>query len=490
MKTNEIQTADIQGIVISGYSHLFFSCYLFLQSKSPCQTKQWLALIAESITTADRRGSANTTGRKPKSAINIAISHSGLKALELPNDSINTFPQEFREGITEPSRSRRLGDNGNSDPVHWDIGGVTADGVLKNPLHILLILQASSESALAELRLQYETQALRHGVSLIHSEEGYRLPDHKEHFGFRDGISQPDVEGSPNGPDDAGSAIKTGEFILGYPNSYGSLPPTPMVAKASDVNKHLQPLPHVDGNSPQDFVDLGQNGTYLVFRKLHQDVAGFRTFFQNRFPNVEEQKLMMAKAVGRWPSGTPLVLSPDRDNTTPEDVLKSDDFGYTTDLHGYGCPIGSHIRRSNPRDSLEKTDKISLEDVNRHRILRRGVSYGKSLPVGQMEDDGKPRGLLFFCINADLKRQFEFLQQTWINNPKFNGLYNDPDPLVGDNIDAGDKPRTCNLTIPRQPVRTRIKELPRFVTVKGGCYFFLPGIATLRYLASLPSVMP
>ena len=467
-----LETDDIQGIIISGYLHLFYSCYLFLKCGSLPQTKQWLTQIAGIITTARQPDG------KPERAINIAFSSEGLKALALPAKSIDTFPQEFTEGITNPSRSRRLGDNGSSDPLHWDIGGVTKDGALRDPIHILLILQAPSKNALASLRTQCETDAANYGVSPVRCEEGYRLRNHEEHFGFRDGVSQPNVEGSPKRTADAGIPVEAGEFILGYPNSYGNLPPTPTVA-ASDVNTHLQPLPDAHG-----LLDLGRNGSYLVFRKLHQDVAGFRKFFHNRFPNVDERKLTMAKAVGRWPSGTPLVLSPGRDSRMSNADIERNDFGYKSDPHGYACPIGAHIRRSNPRDSLEETDHLSVEEVNRHRILRRAASYGDPLPDGETKDDGQQRGLLFFCINADLKRQFEFLQQTWINNPKFGGLYNDPDPLVGDNIEPGDRDRTCNMTVPRQPVRTRVKQLPRFVTVKGGCYFFLPGIAALRFLAS------
>lgn len=409
------------------------------------------------------------------------------KHSDFPDDSLSSFPQEFREGITEPSRSRRLGDNGSSDPLRWEVGGITADGQLKNPIHILLVIQAASESERSELFQRSRSEAAKYQINLIHSEDGYRLPNHKEHFGFRDGISQPGIEGSPKDSDDVASPIKTGEFILGYPNSYGNLPPTPDVSASSDINKHLSPPAGAIGDGNPDLRDLGRNGSFLVFRKLHQDVAGFRRFFLERFPNPDEQNLLMAKAVGRWPSGTPLVLSPDLDNPASEEVLQKNSFGYAPDPHGYRCPIGAHIRRSNPRDSLEALDQISIGDVNRHRIVRRGVSYGEPLPAGLTEDDGKPRGLLFFCINADLKRQFEFLQQTWVNNPKFDGLYNDPDPLVGDNLEPGETGRACNLTIPRHPIRTRIKELPRFVTVKGGGYFFLPSLAALRFLASLTS---
>jgi Dyp-type peroxidase family len=484
------QTRDIQGIIISGNGHLFFSCHLFLTIKRAKDARLWLAAIANNINSADRRECPAETGGKPPCAINIAFTVAGLQALELPGDSIQTFPQEFQEGMTEPSRSRRLGDNGSSTPSNWEIGGITAEGVLKEAIHILLILQTATDTELGELRAKYEAQAGLHGVDLVKAEAGRRFPDQKEHFGFRDGISQPAIEGSPKDSPDEGLPIKTGEFILGYPNSYGNLPPSPTVPGALDVHQHLAPAAHPGAGNGQELRDLGRNGTYLVFRKLHQDVAGFRRFFQERFANPDEAKLMMAKAVGRWPSGAPLALAPNADDPAVSDYPKNNSFSYASDPHGYGCPMGAHIRRSNPRDSLGATAEESLTNVNRHRIIRRGVSYGEPLPAGKMEDDGQPRGLLFFCINADIKRQFEFLQQTWINNPKFDGLYNDPDPLVGDNLEPGDNARVCNLTVPRLPIRTRVKELPRFVTVKGGCYFFLPSLPALRFLASLPAMTP
>ncbi len=488
MSNDSLQTSDIQGIIVSGYGHLYFSCYLFLQIEDAVKAREWLAVLAEKTTTANWNGDSDAAATKPEFAVNIAFTAPGLAAVALPEESLNTFPQEFREGIAERSRSRRLGDNGASSPTNWDIGGVTSNGLPQERVHGLLILQASSKEVLSQHRAEHEKQLERYRIAVIRLEEGHRLPDHTEHFGFRDSISQPEIEGSPKKPADGQLPIKAGEFMLGYRNSYGHLPPTPTVPTSCDVNKHLQPIPYGTGNgSGVDLRDLGSNGSYLVFRKLHQDVALFRRFFLERFPDSDERALMVAKAVGRWPSGAPLALAPDHDDPTLTQLPKSNDFGYTeTDPRGYGCPIGSHVRRANPRDSLAGTAEESLTNVNRHRILRRGASYGEPLSEGQTEDDGQPRGLLFLCINADIKRQFELLQQTWINNPKFHALYGDRDPMVGDNMESGEKDRgPCNMTIQRQPVRIRVKQLPRFVTVKGGGYFFLPSIAALRFLASL-----
>ncbi len=489
MSNPSLQTDDIQGIIITGYGGLVFSCYLFLEVKGPIQARQWLATMAERTTNAGWRGGSRKAARESDCAVNLAFTAPGLRAIGLPQDSFDTFPEEFRQGMAEASRSRRLGDNDASEPNHWEFGGSGGNGVPQDRIHVLLILQTPSRAALDRCRAEHEEAMKQHGIAVIWAEVGYRRGDQKEHFGFRDSISQPPIEGSTVKRVDAQVPIKPGEFILGYPNSYGHFPPTPTAPAACDSNRLLHPLPHDESDAgSKDLRDLGLNGSYLVFRKLHQDVALFRSFFQQRFPNAQERACVMAKVVGRWPNGAPLTLAPQQADPRVADLPQSNDFGFAdTDRHGYACPVGAHIRRSNPRDSMGNNPQESLTNVNRHRILRRGANYGEPLPEGQTVDDGQPRGLLFLCINADIQRQFEFLQQTWIDNRKFGGLYDDRDPLIGDNLEPGakDDPYPRNLTIPRAPVRLRVKQVPRFVTVKGGGYFFLPGIAALRFLAAL-----
>ena len=189
--------------------------------------------------------------------------------------------------------------------------------------------------------------------------------------------------------------------------------------------------------------------------------------------------------VGRWPTGAPLVAAPDRDDPTMADA---NDFGYhREDPHGLRCPKGSHIRRTHPRDSLDPdpgTD-ASIAVGKRHRIARRGRQYGELMrpdeAVGSANGD-EERGLHFICLNANIARQFEFIQHTWMNNPKFDGLYEDTDPVVtsrGGNVGT--------FTMPAAPVRVRVTGLPSFVTVHGGAYFFLPGISAIRYMGALDS---
>jgi Dyp-type peroxidase family len=230
--------------------------------------------------------------------------------------------------------------------------------------------------------------------------------------------------------------------------------------------------------------DLGRNGTYLVFRQLAQEVAKFWNFLDqatrtaNGGSDPAARERLGAKLVGRWQSGAPLVLSPIHDNPA---LGSENKFGYIAnhDAQGFACPIGSHVRRSNPRDSIGPDPKTALNTANRHRLLRRGRSYGQRL-ANPLVDDGAERGLHFICLNSDIERQFEFVQQTWINNPVFGGLYDEVDPLVG-NLAKGN----ATFTVQADPLRTCVKGLSRFVTVKGGSYFFLPSIRTLNYLASL-----
>jgi Dyp-type peroxidase family len=229
--------------------------------------------------------------------------------------------------------------------------------------------------------------------------------------------------------------------------------------------------------------DFGRNGSYLVFRQLSQRVAGFWNFLDQatRDPNGKSNPVarerLGAKCVGRWQSGAPLVLSPDQDDPA---LANENNFDYNDkDPYGMKCPIGSHVRRSNPRDSLGPDPKTALNSANRHRILRRGRSYGHRIE-NPLVDDGAERGLHFICLNGDIERQFEFVQQTWLNNPVFAGLTDEVDPLVG-NLAKGDK----LFTVQGSPLRRRVENLSRFVVVKGGAYFFLPSLRALNYIARL-----
>ena len=292
----------------------------------------------------------------------------------------------------------------------------------------------------------------------------------REHFGFTDGISQPILAGSTDAERFPESMHVTalGEFVLGYPDSGGKA-----IGYQDDAGRSVR-LPSVHGCP-----EFGLNGSYLVVRQLYQDVAEFWKSVSDRSlvngqRDPQAAQLLASKIVGRWPDGTPLVPYANRDDN---------EFGFGEDPYGYGCPMGAHVRRANPRDSLGNTN-LPFTPRNDHRILRRGRSYGDP-PKDLFEKDDEDRGLVFLGLNADLERQFEFVQQNWINNTAFAGLCDERDPLVGSRSVAAHGSGT--FTIASLPAPLRLHDLPRFVTVKGGQYFFLPGLRALRHLAGLTS---
>jgi Dyp-type peroxidase family len=268
-----------------------------------------------------------------------------------------------------------------------------------------------------------------------------------DHFGYRDRLSQPVIAGSgEDATAGSGPPLKAGEFILGYPDEEG------VVADA--------PTPEV----------LARNGTYMAYRRLREHVGAFRAFLRHNADTPEEQELLAAKLMGRWRSGAPLVLSPERDD--PElggDLRRNNDFNYAAmDPRGYAAPVGSHARRMNPRDTVA--------NMNRRRMIRRGATYGPAVPEGAPDDD-QDRGIAAFIICASLVRQFEFAQNAWVNDENFKDLGSERDPIIGT------QDGTLDFKIPKRPIRKVIRGLPAFTTVVGGGYFFLPGLRALRFLA-------
>ena len=373
--------------------------------------------------------------------MNVCFTADGLRACGLTDDVMCTFPPEFREGIVTPARSRILGDTQESDPSRWEFGGPGAE-----PLHALLIVHGYTEEALvAACTAQRELIAASNGAVSelgIDEQRGVRPTGDYEPFGFHDGISQPKIDGLK------GPGVPTGEFILGYLNHYGLIAGGPVVPRTLDPSGVLPALEnpyHLAAN----LADLGRHGSYVVYRKLQQDVAGFWRFMRDEAARRGARDVaarairLAAKCVGRWPSGAPLIESPTTDRPGLE---RFDAFGYAGDPHGLACPIGAHIRRTHPRDDLKPyPTQQSLSMSEAHRLLRRARVFGTPLidpkqlqervageTLANLPDDGQPRGIHFFCVNASIKSQFEFVQQSWCNNPHFGGLYDNKDPITGD----------------------------------------------------------
>jgi Dyp-type peroxidase family len=434
-----LELDDIQSGVLRPRPSPYAAAYILLRIDDRRAGRELMRRLAEVVASA-----AHGASPAGDTWVSASLTYHGLAALGVPRASLESFAWEFRQGMS--ARAEALGDVGESSPACWERPLGTPE------VHVVLTGVSPDtqrlESALARARRAFDE--LR-GVVPIWRQDCHALCTGKEPFGYRDGISHPAVEGSGiPGTNNDEAPLKAGEFVLGYPDETGSAPP--------------MPAPEV----------LGRNGTYAVFRKLHQRVAAFRRYLAERARDAGEEELLAAKVMGRWRSGAPLALCPAHDDAAlGADAGRNNDFVYGDDPTGYKTPPGAHVRRANPRDA-------SVAGVVRlHRMIRRGTAYGPELPPGVMDDDGADRGLMFAFVGAHLGRQFEFVQSEWINGSSFLGLGDLKDPVAGANDGAG------ALSIPRRPIAKRLQGLPRFVVTRGGEYTFMPGLRALRWLADL-----
>ena len=435
-----LELDDIQHFLIARPPALA-ARYEFLSFHNAEGARTWLAGILAKVGTAQTVGSSHLDSRW----VTVAFTWNGLKALGVDDASLATFPEEFHQGMA--ARANILGATGANHPDHW-IGGMA------NPsLHAIVVLFARNVEERERCTREHQEYLSRcTGVEALSSLDLEALPPFgypHEHFGYHDRLSQPVIEGTLVEPTPgSGPAIEAGEFFLGYPDEEGGPAALPQPAI------------------------LSRNGSYLAYVRLEEHVGAFRDFLRQHGETHEQQELIAAKLMGRWRSGAPLVLAPDKDD--PElgaDLQRTNDFAYAEkDPYGYACPLGSHIRRMNPRDTAT--------NMKRRKMIRRGGTYGPPLPEGAPED-GKERGIAAFIGCASLVRQFEFAMNVWANDPNFHELGNERDPFVGT------QDGTYDMTIPKRPIRKKITGLPAFTTVRGGAYFFLPGIKALRYLTAL-----
>jgi deferrochelatase/peroxidase EfeB len=508
---SEIDFQDIQGLVRFGHGHLSGARFYLLNIADAAAARAWLA--AAPVTNA-------ATTRLPDVALQIAFTYDGLKALGLSEDILRSFSDEFIVGMAgDESRSRRLGDVGPNDPTRWQWGRAGAVP------HMMVLLYATPERlASREIEIKrapWLTAFAELGI-LTTEDSGANEP-----FGFKDGISQPAIDWERNKPKrlrdtvDYTNVAALGEFLLGYPNEYTRYTDRPLVEERNDPERIL-PLAE-DKTGKRDF---GRNGTYLVFRDLSQDVPAFWRYIDAQAGQNPDERWKLAHAmVGRTTAGDPIVRirpeSIDGVATDPQSVWENQ-FTYESDPEGIACPFGAHIRRSNPRNAdlppdarrlLRRIVRVLgfgsrgprddlLSSTRFHRILRRGREYGPRLRVedilgGDSRDSGRTergvsetelnaeRGLRFICLNANILRQFEFIQSAWIENPKFDGL-DERDPLLGGRGASSTGTATDTFTQSQDNgLCTRIRGLSEFVTVRGGAYFFMPGISALRYISRI-----
>ena len=433
---------DIQHILLTRVPALT-GRYEFLSFRQPAQGRAWLAGLIDKVASARSALSSMDSERR---WISLAFTWSGLRALGVDEASLATFPEEFRQGMA--ARAQVVGDTGANHPDHWEGGLASPD------LHAIAILFARNEAERERSTREHQAYLARTpGVAVLSSLDLAALPPFtyaRDHFGYRDRLTTPEIEGTGIEPTPgSGPPVKAGEFILGYDDENG--PPVGL------------PQPEM----------LSRNGSYMAYRRLQEHVGRFRDFLRQHGETPEAQELVAAKLMGRWRrSGAPLILAPDKDDPAlAADPQRNNDFNYAKmDPHGYAIPLGAHIRRMNPRDTAV--------NMQRRKILRRGATYGPLLPEDAPED-GVDRGVAAFVICASLVRQFEFIQNVWTNDPNFHELGNERDPIIG-NQDG-----TFDFTMPKRPIRRKVTGLPAFTTVKGGAYFFLPGLKALHHLAAL-----
>ena len=503
-----------QGLVVSGFAALPTGRALFLELCWKGAKKkgggEWLAALKQVAAVTDADG-------RDQRAVALGLTWSGLQKMGLAANALASFDRPFKEGMFQEDRLRRLGDRRGEEWQHGVIPGgprwsgntplddaATDDEArafddrqeireqrVRTPVtvHALLLLYCEHDEAAEAWCEQVSAALAPHEVQVAH-----RLPLDlrldpqgiaREHFGFADGISQP-IPFEPGAvvygdgsavPKDPWNGVPLGEILMGHVNGHHEVAQGPVVA-ASDAGKAAGLAQHPKG---EGFLDLGLDGSYMVVRELKQDVVAFWESMRAAAKHIRERDpegsahvtttWLAERVVGRDTHGN--LLCPG--GTLP---VSDNGFGYfDRDRLGAGCPLGSHVRRANPRDGLAPTpaDKQTLLDAaNNHRILRRGRKFGKTISVPPKED-GVDRGLLFICLNTDVTRQFEFVQQTWILNPNFATLYDETDPLIG--------PKGT-MTIREEPLR-RIIDVDTFVQMAGGEYFFLPSLPALAYLETL-----
>ena len=494
MNTGELDYADVQGLVRYGYGRMKKARYELLRVKDLTAARAWLRSATIS--------SAVAMDPPPKTALQVAFTAPGLQKLGIPDDVIAGFSHDFRSGMAAESRARQLGDVKDNAPENWDWGGFG-----KEPdLVVMFFGEAECYEDFVE---KSKGIAWNDAFELLIEPLRTTDLDGIEPFGFADGVSQPQIDWDQQQKTthfqfEYSNISALGEFLLGYPNEYGKITERPLL-DSDDASQHLLAAVEVPRKK-----DLGRNGTYLVMRQLEQDVRKFWQYIYGQSGgDHDEAETLAAVLVGRTRDGEPLaaVRSEPIPGVEKKDAINQ--FTFDQDPSGGRCPLGSHIRRANPRNSdypgppnniFKKLLTMMgfgprgfrddlMSSVRFHRILRRGREYGSGLkPEDALTGMGAdtPRGIHFICLNANISRQFEFIQNAWMASTKFSGLTGESDPLVGTRQPIPGCPVTGNFTLQSEDgLRRRLTGMQQFVTVRGGAYFFLPSLRALRYIADV-----
>lgn len=455
-----LDLVDIQGLAFYAYAEHPFAAYLHVHlAPHDARTGAWVREMAHHVRRAHNARDRGFRERQ-RETVHVAFTCAGLHVLGLTREELLAFPREFVHGMNHGLRAKVLGDT----PSDWWFGGPQ-----QPVIHAVVLLYARTKDERDALVREHAGRIEAAGARVVYRDDDVHiLPRTHEHFGFHDGISEPHVSRGPRSRGDGPQAsLAPGELLVGHVDEYGQTNPPPVLRG----------------------FDVGTNGSFLVYRKLEQKVHAFwramRGQARRREGETPEQAAVRLAAglVGRWPGGAPVVDHPHAD---PGLETATNDFLYAErDPHGMRCPVGSHARRAYPRDMLAPAQQDSLTETSRHRLFRRGRPYGPqvvkqppwTLTEADADDDAEnKRGLVFIALCGSLRRQFEFIQQTWVLSEKFAGLTSERDPMIG----GGGR-----FTLQRDPVRRCLVDLPRFVEMRGGAYFFMPGLRALEWLGAL-----
>lgn len=391
--------------------------------------------------------------------LNLGVTANGMRVIGLPEAIMGLFPESYLRGPAYNAGS--MGDDGPADPSNWTMGGPG------NPeVHAIVSLYTNEhkEPMIDRLSAWLRSLFAQHDIEVVHQRDGQALDGNRVHFNFRDGIAQPQIAGAP-GPRraDMQPDSSPGEFLLGkgYVNQFRG--------------NFIDDLP----------AELADNGSYGAFRILQQKVFDFEEFIHRAAVRYGmDPEMVAAKMVGRWRNGTPLSLSPNKKMDLPVERMNDFDYAPTTenpqyydDNVGLRCPIGSHLRRMNPRSALV------MGKPHTRRIIRRNHPYGPAISSGDAPDDIE-RGLVGYFVCGDLQMQFEFLQKIWANMDfSTTGLRGTRDPVIGAHPEHGGQfvIRTDSRADP-----IIFDAVPRFVVTRGSAYCFLPSITGIKFLSRVP----
>lgn len=500
-----LELEEIQGLILSGYGERPCAKYVVFAIDDPVRARAWLAQLVGRLQFGEFIDTPK--GEPPYLSdvcLNLAFTYAGFARLGLEHEALLGFSGSFRGGMAAPHRARQLGDDGASAPESWRWGGPNTH----EPHGVFLIYAGKDDGDPEEdaVCMEHATREVceAHGLRalIVRDTLPIKQSNRAEHFGFADGIANPTLTGLTRSRKH--DVIPNGEVLLGYQNVYGKLGLSPLVSSKSAASALLP-----ESRSVPEQRDFGRNGSYLVFRELEQDVAAFWQHAERAAQALPEPKSpvwLASRMVGRWPNGVPVTAVPDDVDLSKDSSENAFGYHQHRDYYGAACPIGSHIRRTNPRDTMlpiphdpssehelgEQAGTARSQIKDRHRLLRRGRLYGPrradKLDLEQLKQaDGVSRGLHFLCFVANIRRQFEFVQATWVLNPNFAGLSRDPDPLLG--AQRRHPFSASGFVLPGCPARV-VDDLPRVVETRGGAYFFMPSKSALRYLAALAPQQP